>query len=37
MKRSLAFLLLVASCGTPGGDIQPQPGDFAFIEIQLQG
>lgn len=35
----LAALLpfVLAGCLAPGADIQPAPGDFAFLEIQLQG
>jgi hypothetical protein len=44
MKRLLPALLLLATtaiaflaCATPGKEISPQPGDFAFLEIQLRG
>ena len=30
-------LALLAACLAPGVDIAPQPTDFAFFEIQLQG
>lgn len=37
MKRiALAFALL-ASCAEPGREIQLMEGDFAFIEIKLEG
>jgi len=40
MARTTAsrFLpVLLAACMAPGVDIAPQPGDFAFVEIQLLG
>ena len=37
MKRAFAALLLAVGCAAPGTDIDFQPGDFALIEIQLQG
>ena len=38
MKRfSLALLLLAASCGTPGQEVTPRAGDFAFVEAKLKG
>lgn len=40
MKRpttTLLPLLAFAACLAPGADITPLPGDFAFVEIQLQG
>ena len=37
MKRLLPLLLLLSACGTPGRDIAPAPGDFAFIEVKLKG
>ena len=37
MKRAWWLLLLLAGCGTPGTDIKPDSGDFAFVEIHLQG
>jgi hypothetical protein len=36
MKRALMFLAL-ASCATPMPPLVPEPGDFAFLEIKLQG
>ena len=33
----LALLLLAAACGTPGVEVTPQPGDFAFLEVTLKG
>lgn len=38
--RAFVHLLPVAAlaaCLAPGVDIAPQPDDFAFFEIQLQG
>lgn len=38
--RSSSYLLplaALAACLAPGVDIAPQPTDFAFFEIQLQG
>ncbi|MEO6593426.1 MAG: hypothetical protein ABIP94_01585 [Planctomycetota bacterium] len=39
--RPLAFVLLAgfaaSGCLAPGVDIAPAPGDFAFLQIQLQG
>ena len=38
MKRAaIAFLLLLAACGTPGRLVVPEPGDFAFLEVKLKG
>jgi hypothetical protein len=38
MKRlPLALLLLLGACGTPGKDIAPEAGDFAFLEVKLKG
>jgi hypothetical protein len=35
---TLAFAALAASaCLAPGTEILPAPGDFAFLEIKLQG
>ena len=36
-KPGLLLLVLLGACGTPGGDIEPQAGDFAFIEVKLKG
>ena len=35
MRRVLLPLLLLASCGTPGAEVRPQEGDFAFLEFKL--
>ncbi|HVR72920.1 MAG TPA: hypothetical protein VMT52_01245 [Planctomycetota bacterium] len=41
MRSLLAFLVLLAAaasgCLTPSKDIVAEPGDFALLEIQLQG
>lgn len=38
MRTAIVFALgLLAACGTPGQTIFPQPGDFAFVEIKLEG
>jgi hypothetical protein len=40
MGRTTTFRflpLLLAACLAPGVDIAPQPGDFAFVQIQLLG
>ena len=37
MRHLALLLLLLAACAAPGVDIAPQPGDFAFLEIQLLG
>ena len=36
MKRALLFLAL-ASCAAPMPPLVAEPGDFAFLEIKLQG
>ena len=36
-KLTPMLFLLIAGCGTPGQDIAPQAGDFAFIEVKLKG
>jgi hypothetical protein len=33
----LAVLLAFTACAAPGAPVSPQPGDFAFLEVQLQG
>ncbi len=33
----LAVLLLAAACAAPGAAVSPQPGDFAFLQVDLQG
>jgi hypothetical protein len=33
----LAALAALSACAAPGVDIAPQPGDYAFLEIALQG
>jgi hypothetical protein len=33
----LAVLSALFACAAPGVDISPQPGDFAFLEVALQG
>ncbi len=36
MRRApLLLLLLAASCGTPGAEVRPMEGDFAFLEFKL--
>jgi hypothetical protein len=38
MKRlSVALLLVLAACGTPGREVVPEAGDFAFLEVKLKG
>ena len=41
MKRPILSVLLPAiaatACLAPGVELVPAPGDFAFLEIQLQG
>ena len=38
VKRLPLFLLVILSaCGTPGVQVVPQPGDFAFLEVTLKG
>jgi hypothetical protein len=38
MKRAaISFLLLLGACGTPGKDVTPEPGDFAFLDVKLKG
>lgn len=38
MRRlSVALLALLAACGTPGQDVKPEPGDFAFLDVKLKG
>ena len=38
MKKLLvAFLLGLSACGTPGKDLVPEAGDFAFLEVKLKG
>ena len=36
--RTLALsILLAASCAAPGVELMRQPGDFAFLEVTLEG
>jgi hypothetical protein len=38
MKRlSWLAVLALAACGTPGREVLPEPGDFAFLEVRLKG
>ena len=38
MKRFFpAVLMVLAACGTPGVEVVPQQGDFAFLEVKLKG
>jgi hypothetical protein len=38
MRRStMALLLLLGACGTPGKQVVPETGDFAFLEVKLKG
>ena len=38
MKRiAVALLLLAGACGTPGREVVPEAGDFAFLEVKLKG
>jgi hypothetical protein len=37
LSTSIASILLWTACATPGKEIALQPGDFALLEIQLQG
>jgi hypothetical protein len=37
LPAALAAVLGVLACAAPGVDIAPQPGDFAFLEVALQG
>ena len=37
MRRFVPLLLLLSACGTPGRELAPQEGDFAFLEVKLKG
>ena len=37
LSMSIASVVLWTACATPGKEIALQPGDFALLEIQLQG
>jgi hypothetical protein len=38
MRRlSWMVLLTLSACGTPGREVLPEPGDFAFLEVKLKG
>lgn len=37
MKRFVPLLLLLSACGTPGREVAPVEGDFAFLEVKLKG
>jgi len=36
-RLSLVLVALLGACGTPGVQVVPQPGDFAFLEVTLKG
>jgi hypothetical protein len=36
-RTALLALVALLACAAPGVDIAPQPGDFAFLEVALQG
>jgi hypothetical protein len=31
----LLLVLLASACGTPGAEVRPMEGDFAFLEFKL--
>jgi hypothetical protein len=33
----LLLLVGVLACAAPGVEIAPQPGDFAFLQVDLKG
>ena len=38
MKQlSMALLVLLGACGTPGQEVKPEAEDFAFLEVKLKG
>ena len=37
MRRIVPILLLLSACGTPGREVAPEQGDFAFLEVKLKG
>ena len=37
MRRVVPILLLLSACGTPGREVAPAQGDFAFLEVKLKG
>jgi hypothetical protein len=37
LMAAALLLLLAAACGIPGVDVARAPGDFAVLEILLQG
>jgi len=37
LSTSIASVLLWTACAAPGKEVAFQPGDFALVEIQLQG
>ena len=36
MKRLIPFLVLLGACGTPGADVRPEEGDFAFLQVNIK-
>ena len=36
-RLPLVLVALLSACGTPGVQVVPQPGDFAFLEVTLKG
>lgn len=36
MKRLIPLVILAASCGTPGPEVRPMEGDFAFLQVNLK-
>jgi hypothetical protein len=36
-RAALLALVALLACAAPGVEVSPQPGDFAFLEVALQG
>jgi hypothetical protein len=37
MRITALLVLAMAACATPGTELMRQPGDFAFLEVTLEG
>ena len=35
MRRLIPLLILAGACGTPGAEVRPVEGDFAFLQVNI--
>jgi hypothetical protein len=36
MRRLIPFVVFAAACGTPGPEVRPAEGDFAFLQVNIK-